>query len=116
MDAKRAREVLGRHGWDAGGLGVATFESGDVTLDFDFNPSDDDPGIWGLLISGPDGGCQLWIHHGGQGAKVLDALVGVQDSITPANFRDKVRGLLAVAKKIEVQLDEDGDPVELVDE
>jgi hypothetical protein len=32
------------------------------------------------------------------------------------NFRDKVRGLLAVAKKIEVQLDEDGDPVELVDE
>jgi hypothetical protein len=117
MTKTETRDLLGRHGWNVGGLGVATFENGDVTLDFDLDPTDgDEAGIWGLQIGDAEGACQLWIHYGERPEPVLRALFQIQGELTTDNFRDKLRGLLAVAEKIEVQLDEDSVPVPLVDE
>ena len=111
MNKKEAHRELRGHGWDAGDFGVATLERGDVTLDFDFDPTDGaEKSVCGLQIGGPDGSCQLWIHYDRM-EPVLKALVAIQQDITTENFRDKVRPLLDVATKVEVQLDEDGDPV-----
>ncbi len=113
MNKKEAHRELRGHGWDAGDFGVATLERGDVTLDFDFDPTDGaQKNVCGLAIEGPNGSCQLWIHYA-QIEPVLKAIVALQQDITTENFRDKVGPLMDVATKVEVQLGEDGDPVPL---